>query len=299
MASNANPNVYTAWGTKELNAFIKLMIDNVKKGNKTNSTFNKAGWDNIKTRLEACMGRSFNKEQLRNKMNRLRNDYKSFKKLLETTGFRWNSITRTITNDDSVWKKAIQANPTWSKFKRNGLPYWPELQLIFGDSYAREDLGISQALVISVNDGPNEVPIDVALPTPTPMDRDLDDIEDFEAEEEHLCVTQRLDRMPSTRRKRSITADVSNALLSIRKFCAWKMNGMGNTSARSTAPPPPPTMTVDYNIVTCQRLLDTIPDLRKELYMKAVKRMWEDQEWRQSFIVCIPERRAWLLEILE
>ncbi|XP_042487244.1 uncharacterized protein LOC122067456 [Macadamia integrifolia] len=75
------------WNASELNKFINLMIDNVRNGQKSNSTFSKVGWNNIKAGLEATFQRPFRKEQLRNKMNKLRGDYNSFRRLLETTGY--------------------------------------------------------------------------------------------------------------------------------------------------------------------------------------------------------------------
>ncbi|XP_043687563.1 L10-interacting MYB domain-containing protein-like [Telopea speciosissima] len=135
MASGSIDNV--KWTQVELKIFTEFMIDNVKRGNKTASMFKKTGWNDIKARMENYLGRVISKEQLRNKIYKQRTEYSNFKKLLDTTGFGWNSTTRTATVDDELaWDRAIQANPTWSKFKKNGLSYWPELCIIFGDSYA-------------------------------------------------------------------------------------------------------------------------------------------------------------------
>ncbi|XP_042520012.1 uncharacterized protein LOC122093685 [Macadamia integrifolia] len=59
-------------------------------------------------------------------MNKLRNDYGSFKKLMETSGFGWNPVTKTCTvEDDGVWERHIK--------------------MIFGDSYACGDGDVGNA----------------------------------------------------------------------------------------------------------------------------------------------------------
>ncbi|KAJ4951257.1 hypothetical protein NE237_028089 [Protea cynaroides] len=40
------------------------------------------------------------------------------------------------------------ANPSWTKYRKAGRPYWKELCQIFGDSYARDDLAVSQSTFI-------------------------------------------------------------------------------------------------------------------------------------------------------
>ncbi|XP_042515397.1 uncharacterized protein At2g29880-like [Macadamia integrifolia] len=135
------------WNASELNKFITLMIDNVRNGQKSNSTFSKVGWNNIKAGLEATFQRPFRKEQLCNKINKLRGDYNSFRRLLETMGFGWDSNTRTAIAADSVWENAIKANPNWTKFRNSGLPWWPELLEVFSNSSAQGDRGVSQHTV--------------------------------------------------------------------------------------------------------------------------------------------------------
>ncbi|XP_042502478.1 L10-interacting MYB domain-containing protein-like [Macadamia integrifolia] len=210
----ANNQVAVNWTQAEADEFVKLMIDNIKKGNKTNSTFIKSSWTDIKERLELVVSQTFTRERLQNKMNKMHTDYRNFKKLLETTGFGWNPITKTATTDDKVWENALQENPEWVKFKRNGLPHWPELQMIFGDSYAcgdretnrdEKDFGETQ-----MNQDPQ-----------TPLKTNLDDIE------EDLEVTKpskrRLDRTPTRLRKKSSTTDVNRVMTNLDKFCSWRM----------------------------------------------------------------------------
>ncbi|XP_042501072.1 uncharacterized protein LOC122078933 [Macadamia integrifolia] len=107
----------------------------------------------------------------------------------------------------------------------------------------------------------------------TDLSEDDDESEEFEIDEEYA-------------------EDVSNGLKSLSKYLNWRME-------RSAPPSAPPSDSVDYSITACLALLETLPNVPEELYKKALKRILEDPKWRQSFIVVIPERRTWLLEMLE
>ncbi|XP_043699668.1 uncharacterized protein LOC122650335 [Telopea speciosissima] len=183
------------------------MVDNVRNDQKTTTTFIKMGWSNIKAGLETVFQRSFTKDQLRNKMYKLRGDYDSFKKLLETTGFGWDYQTRTATAEDSVWERAIQANTTWSKFRSSGLPWWPELEEIFSKYRARGDKGVSNIRVDIpprvINEHEDVFP---QTQIESPRYVGLDDIEETDGEEEVIPIANKkrnLDRTPQDRRKKS------------------------------------------------------------------------------------------------
>ncbi|XP_043717784.1 uncharacterized protein LOC122665698 [Telopea speciosissima] len=219
----ANNSVIANWTTVEVNEFVNLMVDNVKKGNNTNSTFNKSGWNDIKVRLEDTVGRPFTKEQLRNKMCKMHTDYSNFKKLLDTTGSGWNQITKTATADNkTVWAMAIQANPKWAKFKKNGLPHWPELQVIFGDSYARRDGSDCNTNDI-IDMTLTEDPANDGQQTPDPLTPVGPSLDDIDETEDYRPTKHKLDKTPTGHRKRSLTSDMSNSFRTLDKFCAWRM----------------------------------------------------------------------------
>ncbi|XP_043717675.1 uncharacterized protein LOC122665585 [Telopea speciosissima] len=70
MASSSNPApMFINWTAVEIEKFITLMVDNMRNGQKTNTTFTKSGWSNIKAGLEAAFRRSFTKDQLHMSMN--------------------------------------------------------------------------------------------------------------------------------------------------------------------------------------------------------------------------------------
>ncbi|XP_042484517.1 uncharacterized protein LOC122064809 isoform X2 [Macadamia integrifolia] len=260
---------------------------------KTNSTFTKVGWDNITKGLEAEFKRPFAKVQLRNKMNKLRKEYNSFRALLETTGFGWDANARTAIADDSVWESTIQGNKDWAKYRRNGLPLWPELLEIFSDSSARGDRGLSQATVVT--------------PTSTNLEID-DDLHDTDNDDSDACTgtpkgsalpKRRLDRTPTDRRRKSHTRTLTNSAEDFRTFVRWRMK-KGSTSATSAVTRPPnPIVDGPYSMMSCQKLLDSLEDIPMDLYVLAQRKIHSDPGWCMSFIEVRPDRRLWMLHGLK
>ncbi|XP_042502684.1 uncharacterized protein LOC122079947 [Macadamia integrifolia] len=192
----------------------QIKVDNVRNGQKSNSTFSKVGWNNIKAGLEATFQRPFQKEQLRNKMNKLRGDYNSFMWLLETMRFGWDSNTKTATAADSVWENTI----------KSGLPWWPELLEVFSDSSARGDRGVSQHIA------GNQKSIDIDLDCEDENDKHdspkdlvgLHDIEPTDVDEVVIRSTtkQKRDRTPTDRRKKSTTKVITKSAHDFSSYVA-------------------------------------------------------------------------------
>ncbi|XP_042482863.1 uncharacterized protein At2g29880-like [Macadamia integrifolia] len=298
MASTSRANNEAAkWTQSEQDYLLKLMVEQVKVGNKSSSTFNKGGWNNIKKGLEEKFNRSFTMVQLRNKMNKMRFDYSAFKKLLDTTGFGWNSVTRTCTvEDDSVW----DANRDWSKFRRNGLPHWPELCIIFGDSYASGIGGFGNESDFrfekesrGVDD---EVDADVDVTPTTPLANTLPTsyYESQDPGTDRPRVNKRLDRTPTGYRKKSRTTGIERAIQTLAESVANK-----NTSTPSSTPMGLTPNTTDFSTSTCVRLLETMNDIPRELHIKACKRILVDREWRELFITLKDETKQLAFEVLD
>ncbi|KAL3719192.1 hypothetical protein ACJRO7_004189 [Eucalyptus globulus] len=131
------------WTESVTNLFIGLLVDEVKKGNRTSSTFNKAGWRNIQTEFVRKTRCQYSMVQLRNKVNKLRKQYSSFQKLMSQSGFGWDNVN-----------KRVVENVEWAKFKKDRFPEYPELCIVFGDTYVTGQyvIGNAQDLTVSEED---------------------------------------------------------------------------------------------------------------------------------------------------
>ncbi|XP_043725667.1 uncharacterized protein LOC122672236 [Telopea speciosissima] len=202
-----------SWSNNETAILVRFMVDNVRSDNKSEATFNKNGWDDIHTWLEATLGRVFDREQIRNKFNKMRIEYGSFKSLLQMTG--------SILNEKSLGIK--------------GLSHWHDLQIIFGDSYTRGDGGVDNTQDW-VTTGLEDLEVDEEIPTPlhnTPTG--LDNLGDNEVEEGIHTSTHNQDRTPTAKQKWSVSNNLSIALGYVGKLCQIKIEkAAASTEATST-----------------------------------------------------------------
>ncbi|XP_030550647.2 L10-interacting MYB domain-containing protein-like [Rhodamnia argentea] len=145
------------WTETSINLFVSLMVEQLKKGNRISCTFNKVGWKNIRTAFNNKIGIQYTQVQLRNKANKLRSQYVSFKKLLGQSGFGWDNVNKRVTIDNpSIWELYVEDNIEWTKFKKDRFPSYPELCIVFGDTYTtgEQAIGSGQNLALS-DDGDN------------------------------------------------------------------------------------------------------------------------------------------------
>ncbi|XP_039166703.1 uncharacterized protein LOC120292529 [Eucalyptus grandis] len=134
------------WTKPLTNELVSLLVTRGNKGNRTTSTFNKTGWNNIHAEFNSRMGLNFSIIQLKNRVNKLKKQYSSFKKLLSQSRFGWENINNKVAVDDqSVWESHIKNNSKWVKFKNDGFPQYPDLCIVFGDTYATGNYALGNA----------------------------------------------------------------------------------------------------------------------------------------------------------
>ncbi|KAL3749791.1 hypothetical protein ACJRO7_010849 [Eucalyptus globulus] len=286
------------WTEPLTNLFVSLLVEEVKKGNRTSSTFNKVGWNNIRIEFNKRAELQYTAVQLKNKVNKLKKQYASFKKLLSQSGFGWDNVNKKVVVDDpSIWESHIKDNIEWVKFKKDGLPQYSDLCIIFGDTYATgnyssgnvEDMVMSDELNIGGDDADNG-PEDVGAQhvneedvmsdkTPTPV------------HDKH-----RMDKTPNTkRRKKSQSFTVASTCKALQEMIKSRVNQSvsGSVNSQVTSPPTDP-----FSISVVIDTLLAMPMLDPDLYSKAVERACDNATWREAFIKTPTELRYTLLQRL-
>ncbi|XP_038723795.1 L10-interacting MYB domain-containing protein-like isoform X2 [Tripterygium wilfordii] len=124
------------WSKQIENYLIELMVEEVKKGNRTTTTFSKSGWKAIKEGLKAKFDKDYNDVQLKNKYNQLRNRQKCFKALIKETGIGYNVITCQVNATNECWESLSKVHRMAKRFKKKGCKEFPALCIIFGDTTA-------------------------------------------------------------------------------------------------------------------------------------------------------------------
>ncbi|XP_042519204.1 uncharacterized protein LOC122092985 [Macadamia integrifolia] len=223
------------WSQANIDTLVVLMVEEVKKCNRTTSTFNKSSWKNIANNFKEKTGVTYIIAQLKNKVNKLRQDYSQFKKLLG-----WDTTSRTCTVDDEfIWESHIKVcsiyNPTWARSKKHELPQWLELYMVFGDTYADDKGSGTQATMLEtlgaddVGDMIESCDKSSSVDEVTP----LGDTQ-TKAVEKMPATKHRHDRTPNTKRRKRKSNDWSMACKGIQDMSKSKVERDASMSTAST-----------------------------------------------------------------
>ena len=95
------------WNEENTRVVTELFADQVNRGNRPNTHLNNVGYDEVIKRFKDITGLDIKKLQLKNKWDKLKNEYGIWKKLLlKQTGCGWDNERGTIKQDSEWWKKA-------------------------------------------------------------------------------------------------------------------------------------------------------------------------------------------------
>ncbi|XP_056164919.1 uncharacterized protein LOC130137501 [Syzygium oleosum] len=274
----SSKDMYMAKWTESLTElFVSLMVNEVKKGNRTSCTYNRVGWINIEGEFNKQTGLRFSLPQFKNKAQKLKRQYGSFKKLLLTTGFGWDDESkRVVVDDETVWANHIKANTEWAKFRKDGFPLYSQLCVVFGDTYATGEFAIGNEQSVAPSEGTgdsgggggdNDVHVD--LSESEQFFETQANVEQFNVPTSPHPKSHRLDRTPNAKRRRKSSSHsfdaTCKAIQEIIKAKTVQTSSASVTSQSSTPVDP-------YSVVAVATVLNAIHDLDKVLYIKAMNR---------------------------
>ncbi|KAI9079432.1 hypothetical protein K1719_038621 [Acacia pycnantha] len=209
-------------------------------------------------------------------MNKLREEYSSFKKLLSISGFGLNTILKTATTEN--------------------VSLWDEMSILSGDN------GVGNVEVNQISDGDCDSidnPIEMTSPVLHRQEYKEDEHmlnEDLFASdpvETPSLVLHRQDRIPNAKRRIcSGNKDLAMACQAIQDLVKIRQNqchhNFANFATAKVNEDP-------YSIEATMDVLNDMVGLKNQVYSKVVDQMVESQAWRVAFIKAPPERRASLI----
>jgi hypothetical protein len=95
-----------AWTDENTSIVTELFAEEVGRGNRSSTHLNNVGYDEVARRFKDKTGISLKKSQLKNKCDKLKNEYSIWKRLLKQTGAGWDHTRETFEQDKEWWKKA-------------------------------------------------------------------------------------------------------------------------------------------------------------------------------------------------
>ena len=117
---------------------INLLKEHDVPGFRTQNAWSKEAWTNIVCRLNAKFGTSFSLNQVKQKEQNLKKDYRSVKDLLAESGFGWDIERMMVDAPASVWASfAARKNSKEAlHWQDRSFPYFDALaQLYDGEPY--------------------------------------------------------------------------------------------------------------------------------------------------------------------
>lgn len=122
------------WDVNTVKLYIKLCLDEVKKGEHNGTTLTKKGWKSVLSNFNEKTGKDYENKQLTNKWYNLRRDWQEWYKLFaKETLVGQDSAKNAIDAPDEWWEKKQLENPQYGKFRQKGLPFYIELTTLFKD----------------------------------------------------------------------------------------------------------------------------------------------------------------------
>ncbi|OMO51148.1 hypothetical protein CCACVL1_29981 [Corchorus capsularis] len=292
------------WSIEKEKIFIELMEEEVKKGNRPTTTFNKEAWKTIRIELSKQAKFNYTELQLRNKFNQLRSRHTNFTKLLKETGIGYVAATGQVIGTEDTWQHLYGVHKMAKKFRKHGCPLFDKLRVIYGDTTA------SGFNARPSTHSPSDSEENVGNPSMPEEDRNQplsDEDDDFG----DVPNTSQGHVRPNTRI--AIKAKTTNALTSIlhsynentkRKVDVWEKL-LESSSISRTSNQDVTSEAVSESRSPRRKLLkeslealDALDGIDGASYAKAVEKFHDDELWREIFLQLPTNRKKdWMFNL--
>ncbi|KAI0495679.1 hypothetical protein KFK09_021982 [Dendrobium nobile] len=100
-----------SWDLDTTLTYCDICIREIELGNRPTTHFTKEGWKNLLKNFNERTGRTYDRNQLKNKWDQLKKDWKHWKDLLRgETGIGWNPIKKTVDASNDWWNEKLQVS---------------------------------------------------------------------------------------------------------------------------------------------------------------------------------------------
>ncbi|KAI9197643.1 hypothetical protein LWI28_002026 [Acer negundo] len=97
------------WNDDLIAIFCEICVKEVAKGNRPGTHFDKIGWVNVVNVFKEITRKDYDKKQLKNKWDSLKNDWKLWSSLMyKETGIGWDPSKKTVDAPPEWWQSKIE-----------------------------------------------------------------------------------------------------------------------------------------------------------------------------------------------
>ncbi|KAJ8772035.1 hypothetical protein K2173_027212 [Erythroxylum novogranatense] len=130
-------HVRTDWTPDMDRCLVERMLDEVRKGNKTDKSFSNVAWNDILSSLNVRFCSKYGKKFLMRRYNKLFKYYSDMRRILKRNGFSWDEKHQMILADDGIWEKYIKGHPEAHSYRGKPLLNYEHLILIYSNEITR------------------------------------------------------------------------------------------------------------------------------------------------------------------
>lgn len=131
MSSSSYHKVKASWTPLTHQIFVDICLQETLKGNKPGTHFTKEGWKNIMESFYWKTGLNYDRLQLKNHWDSMKDQWKIWCKLICTSYMKWDPSNHMFEASDEDWKNYLQANPEAAQFRHKELQFADMLETIF------------------------------------------------------------------------------------------------------------------------------------------------------------------------
>lgn len=254
------------WTNMFTEVFANLMVDQVQKGNRRRSSFNKEAWESMSEDFYTRTGMRWDKEQLRSRYSSLKKQYVTVKSLLDRNDFSFDETTGAITAPDNVWDNYIKDHPDAETLRSSGCLIFKQLDLVFGGIKTNENLDESTE---NFGGDTSTVPCPDSVSAQQSMDSD-------EAAEEE----EKPHRKKGRKGPEGVMAD---AILKMAYSSRLRTRALQQYHER-------------FSITNCVKAIDEIMGVDDDVYYAALDLFNDKPIARELFLSLKPDKRLMWLE---
>lgn len=120
------------WNDERTRIICELFEEQVRAGNRPNTHLNNIGYRQVAAKFQQKTQLLYTKLQLKNKWDKFKSDYITWKKLLIVgAGLPWDTVKGTFVANDEWWKKINKELPGARRFRNAGLQHEDKLKVMF------------------------------------------------------------------------------------------------------------------------------------------------------------------------